>query len=199
MTATVVIQEGNGSTVSWSNITSGRYCTMDSASPGDNNPCVVPSSGLNYSYWKHHRLYFSGSFSKINNIRWYTSGSVATNWALGTTDTTPGMLMVGLLTSATLGNGCPAASYQQSAGTAGTTGYALTDSTNGHAYYKDQTASPGNADSYTSSTPLSVDLNDYTTSSVAYTYAVVTQVRISSSATQGDKASETFTFRYDEI
>jgi len=193
MTATVVVQEGNGSPVTWTTISQGRYCTMDSNNPGDLNPCVIPTSNFNYSFWKHHRLYISGSFTKINNIRWFTSGNVATNWNLGTN----GMLMVGLRDTPTLGHGCPVGSYQVAVGTVGTTGTSFMDGTSGHAYYKGQSASPGNADSYTSSAPLTIDSNDYTAE--GGTYSVVTQAKIATNATQGDKPNETFTFRYDEI
>lgn len=191
MTATVVVQEGNGSPVTWTTITQGRYCTTDNYNPGDNYPCVVPSSGYNYSYWKHHRISFSGSFTKISNIRWFTSGSVASNWNLGTN----GCLLVARRDSGA--HGCPAASYAQAVGIQGTTGYYLKDAENGHPYYKTQTVDPANADVYTSSNPLLVDSNEYT--SAGASYAVVTQVRIAPDALQGDKPNETLTFRYDEI
>jgi hypothetical protein len=191
MTATVSVQEGNGASPTWTTITQGRYCTRDSYNPGDNDPCVVPSAGFNYSYWKHHRIYFSGTFTKINNIRWFTSGNVKTNWALGT----GGMLLVGRRDAGD--NGCPAASYEIAAGTQGTTGYYLKDVTNGHDYYKSQTADPADADTYTSASPLTVDTTDYT--SEGGSKAVVTQVKIATDGTQGDKGNEVLTFRYDEI
>lgn len=191
MTATVSVQEGNGASPTWTTITQGRYCTRDAYNPGDNDPCVVPSAGFNYSYWKHHRIYFSGSFTKINNIRWFASGNVKTNWALGT----GGMLLVGRRDSGD--NGCPSASYEIAAGTQGTTGYYLKDVTNGHDYYKSQTADPADADTYTSASPLTVDTTDYTAEGGSK--AVVTQVKIATDATQGDKGNETLTFRYDEI
>ncbi len=191
MTATVAIQEGNGASVTWTTITSGRYCTTDSYNPGSNNPCVVPASSFNYSYWKHHVLAFSGTFTSISNVRWYTSGNVATNWALGT----GGILQVGI--RSTGDNGCPTGNYQQSAGTAGTTGYAIDDATNGHAYFKTAPNGVADADSYTSASPLTVDTTTYTSGGISK--SVVSQVKIYSDATQGDKASETLTFRYDEI
>jgi hypothetical protein len=191
MTATVVVQEANGAGPTWTTITQGRYCTRDSHNPGDNDPCVVPPSGNNYSYWKHHRLYFSGTFTKINNIRWFTSGNIKTNWNLGT----GGMLLVALRDSGD--NGCPAGSYEIAAGTQGTTGNYLKDPTNGHDYYKSQTANPTDADTYTSASPLTIDTADYTAEGGSD--AVVTQVKIATDAIQGDKPNETLTFRYDEI
>lgn len=195
MTATVAIKEANGAGPSLTTITQGRYCTTDAYNPGDTYPCVVPSAGFNYSYWKHHCLAISGTYTSVSNIRWYTSGSVASNWALGT----GGRLLVGIRDTPTLGNGCPAGDYDQATGTAGTSGDYMKDSTNGHAYYKGQTADPADADTFTSASPLEVDLNTYGPSATENSYYVVTQVMIASDATQGDKPNETFTFRYDEI
>ncbi len=191
MTATVSIQEGNGASPTWSTITTGRYCTTDAYNPGDNNPCVVPSAGFHYSYWKHHRLNFSGTFTKISNIRWFTSGSIKTNWTLGT----GGMLQVAVRDTGD--NGCPSANYAQAVGTQGTTGTNLKDASAGHAYYKSQTADPADADSYTSASPLTIDTTEYT--SAGQSKSVVTQVKIATDAIQGDKPNESLTIRYDEI
>jgi len=191
MTATVNVEEGNGAGPTWTVITSGRYCTRDSYNPGDNDPCVVPSAGNNYSYWKNHRIAFSGTFTKILNIKWYTSGSVASNWDLGT----GGVLCVGIRDSGD--NGCPTGSYQQAAGTQGTTGNYMDHAVNGHAYYKDQTATPADADSYTSASPLTIDSTEYTVAGSSK--HVVTQVKLATDAVQGDKANETMTWLYDEI
>jgi len=190
MAATVEVVEGNGATPTWTVITSARYCTSDTYNPGTNYPCVVPSSGQNYSYWKHHALKLSGTFTKITNIKWYTDGTIS--WDLGTN----GKVVVGIRDSGD--NGCPPASYDQATGTEGTTGDYMADSTNGHSYYKDQTASPADVTNYTSSSPLDVDSTEYTSATDA-TKAVVTQVIIDTDATQGAKSAETFTFRYDEI
>lgn len=189
MAATVDVQEGNGSSVSWTTVTAPRYCTADNNNPGTANPCVVPSAGSYYSYWKTHSLALSGSFTKINNIKWYTDGTIA--WDLGT----GGKVVVGVRDTGD--NGCPVASYDQATGTGGTTGDYMDDGTNGHTYYKDQTATPADVTDYTSGSVLSVDSTDYT--SAGTTKAVVTQVKLATDATQGAKSAETFTFRYDEI
>lgn len=191
MTATVNVEEGNGATPTWTAITTTRYCTADMYNPGLNYPCVVPASGYNYSYWKHHRLAFSGSFTKISNIRWYTTGDIKSSWNLGT----GGMLMVALRDSGD--HGCPAASYAQAAGQLGETGYYFKDPTNGHPYYRNQSAGPGDADNYTSANPLLIDSSEYT--SAGASNSVVTQGRIAADAVQGEKPNKTFTFRYDEI
>ena len=195
MVATVSVNEYNGAAPGVATvITQGRYCTMDSYNPGLSNPCVVPTSSYNYSYWKTHNLAFSGDFTQISNIRWYTSGSVRTSWALGTN----GGLFVGV--KSTGDNGLPVASYVQASGTLGTTGYEMSDTTNGHTYYKvgsSNYAAPVDADTYVSGSTLLVDSTAYTTTGTSK--CVVTQVKIATDATQGDKAAETLTFRYDEI
>ena len=194
MVATVNVQEYNGSGPTATVITQGRYCTMDSYNPGLSNPCVVPTADYNYSFWKSHNIAFSGDFTQISNIRWYTSGSVRTNWALGTN----GGLFVAV--KSTGDNGCPVASYDQAAGTTGTTGYDIDNVTNGHTYYKSGTSNhavPVDADTYVSGSTLLVDSTAYTSADVSK--LVVTQVKIATDATQGDKAAETLTFRYDEI
>ena len=191
MTATVSIKEANGAGPTLTVITQGRYCTEDGYNPGDSNPCVVPASGVNYGYWKHHALNISGSFTKVNNIRWFTSGNIKTNWSLGT----GGMLLVAIKSSGD--NGCPSANYDQATGTQGETGDYLKDPSNGHTYYRGETANPADADGYTSASPLTIDTTDYAAPAVSK--YVVTQPKIASNATQGDKPNETLTYRYDEI
>jgi len=188
------VTELNGSGPTATVITQGRYCTMDSYNPGLSNPCVVPATGLNYSYWKTHNIAFSGDFTQISNIRWYTSGAVRTNWALGT----DGGLFVGV--KSTGDNGMPTGSYDQADGVLGTSGYDMDDVTNGHTYYKSGTSNhavPANADTYVAGSTLLVDSGPYTTAGSSK--CVVTQVIIDTDATQGDKANETISWRYDEI
>jgi hypothetical protein len=195
MVATVNVEEGNGSGPTWTVITSGRYCTRDAYNPGDNDPCVVPTSNLNRSYWKSHRIAWTGIGTKISQVRWYTSGNVAKNWATGTN----GGLFV-CIKSAGTSMGCPTGNYDQATGTPGETGDNVDDVTVGHAYYKSGTSNhnvPVNADTYVSATPLLVDDTEYTTNT--HSYHVVTQVVLGTDATQGDKPSETFTFRYNEV
>jgi hypothetical protein len=196
MVATVSVQEYNGAAPGVATvITQGRYCTSDTYNPGLSNPCVVPTSGLNYSYWKTHNIAFSGTFTQISNIRWYTSGSIATTWALGT----DGYLAVGI--KSTGDNGLPIASYEVAAGTLGTSGTWMdTSSSVGHSYYRTGSsnyAAPADADDYTSASTLLIDSGPYT--SAGASKCVVTQVVIDTDATQGDKANETLTYRYDEI
>lgn len=192
MTATVVIEEGNGASVTWTELpaSTGRYCTTDAYNPGSTYPCVVPSASNYYSYWKHTRMAFSGTFTSLSNFRWYTSGNIKTAWGLGS-----GALLVAKRDSGD--HGCPAANYMQAGGTQGTTGDYLKDGTNGHDYYKGQTVEPADADTCTSGSPLTFDSSTY--SSAGATKSVVTQLKLATNTTQGDKANETFTIRYDEI
>lgn len=197
MPATVHVVEGNGLPVEWTVLTgeppiTARYCTMDSPTPGTNNPCVVPEppNVFYYSYWKHHALQISGTYTQITNIRWFTDGSI--DWQLGT----GGMVMVALRDSGD--NGCPPENYDQARGQQGTTGYYLKDPTNGHSYYKNQISGPANAEDFTANSPLIVDTSTYS-GNVTATKAVVTQVKIAQDAVQGVKPAETFTFKWDEI
>jgi len=194
MVATVKVQEVNGASPTYTDksvASPARFCTMDSATPGTSNPCVIPPGGQTYySYWKHFCLDLAGTFTKINNVRAYSDGKI--DWQLGT----GGMVMVAKRDSGD--HGCPIATdYQQAAGTQGTTGYYLKDGTNGHAYYKGQTVEPADFAGYTSGAPITIDTTDHT--SAEKTKAMVMQVMIKDDATQGEKADETFTFLYDEI
>ncbi len=191
MAATVNVEEGNGASPTWTVITTGRYCTTDAYNPGDTYPCVVPAASLNYSYWKSHRIAWTGIGTQISNIKWYGPGNIASTWGLGTL----GFLSVGIRDSGD--NGCPTANYQQAVGTAGTTGTKIKVATVGHAYYLGQTADPADADDYTSGAALLVDSTVHTTNTASK--HVVTQAVIDTDATQGDKSNVTLTFQYDEI
>ena len=197
MVATVSVEELNGGTAGAgvpNVITSGRYCTRDAYAPADNDPCVVPTSGSNYSYWKSHRIAWTGIGTRISNIRWYTSGNIKTNWSPGT----GGMLRVGVKYSGD--NGCPDGSYAVAVGVSGESGYDLDDASLGHTYYKSGSSlylAPVDADTYVAGATLTVDTTNYTTNT--HSKHVVSQVKLTTSATQGDKSSETLTFRYDEV
>lgn len=189
MAATVDVQELNGSGKTATTITTARFCTSDAYNPGTNYPIPIPSSSYNYSYWKSHCLALSGTFTKINNVKWYTDGAIS--WSLGTN----GEVRVGVRDSGD--HGCPDASYQQATGTQGTTGNDIADATNGHSYYKSQTTKTAVVTGYTSGSPLTVDTGDHTTAE--RTKHVVLQVKVASDAEQGAKDAVTFTFKYDEV
>jgi hypothetical protein len=189
MAATVNVQEGNGASVSWTTKTSVRFCTSDNNDPGTTYPTPIPSADFNYSYWKSICLALSGSFTKINNVKVYCDGTIG--FACGTS----GGVFVGLRDSGD--NGCPAASYQQSAGSEGVTGYDIGDAGNGHAYYKGQSTPKALLSGYTSGAPLTVDTGDHTSAEV--TKHIVLQWKIATDATRGLQSAETITWLYDEI
>ena len=189
MAANINVAEGNGSTATWTDITSARFCTADVVNPGLSYPIPIPSSGVHYSFWKNHRLEFGGTFTQIDNIRWYCDGSI--NWTLGTN----GKVIVGTRDSGD--NGCPDANYQAAAGVTGSSGYAIDDPTSGHAYYKGQTTPYADIAGYTVGSPLLVDSSAYTAE--GNSKHVVLQCIVDHDASHGTQASETFTWMWDEI
>jgi len=196
MTATVKVMEitGPAGSKTYTEVTNRvRFFTKDQATdqstPQDTYSIPIPTSGYNYSYWKAICLDLSGTFTKINNIRHYTDGSIG--WTLGTN----GEVRRGNRDSGD--HGCPDGSYQQASGTEGETGYPIEDSTNGHAYYKDQTTPTVNVENDTEASPATIDSTDHT--SAGKTKHIVLQVKVDTDATQGAQAAETFTWKYDEI
>lgn len=190
MAADVSIQEANGAGPAYTDITSARYCTADSVTPGTVNPIPIPSAGsFNRSYWKSHCLVMSGTFTDISNIKWYSDGAEA--WTLGTS----GQIFIG--TKGSGDNGCPTANYVQAGGTQGTTGNDIWDTTgDGYTYYSGET--PSLATTYTSASPLSVDSTHYSAAGSRCKF-VVTQVSVDDDATHGAQTAEVFTWRFDEV
>lgn len=193
MTATVVVEYWNGGSAGSPTKTSAstfRFRTDDSpATINTTNSLVKPTSGQNYSYWVHVALAISGTFTQVDNIRFYTDGTIS--WTLGST----GNVRIGTRDSGD--EGCPVANYEPAAGTSGTTGYSLEDGTNGHDYYKSQSTPVTTATTFTSGSPATIDSTAHT--SAESSKAVVLQVKIDNDATQGSQSSETFTLIYDEI
>ena len=172
-----------------------RYCTYDTATPGTNYPCKVPSTGFYYSYWKTMFLDVSGTFNSIRDIKWYCDGTVALDWGLDSAN--GGGLFIGLKDDGDTtdgGHGCPLASYQQSGGTPGYTGYAIGDGTNGHAYYKSESTPVGDADDYVAATPLLIDATVYT--AAFQSKAWVTQIKIPPTAAHGELTAKSFNVSY---
>lgn len=198
MTATVEIWEANGGTDGspgtktrmdgqlLNSASDVRFCTTATHDPGATYPCVIPSSGNNYSYWKHLYLNITGSFTTLNNINFYTDESIGWNCGTG------GGLYVGKRDSGD--NGAPMdASYELSTGTEGTTGNTISTD---HARYSTG-GSVVTAATYSSATPLLIDSTDY--SSTDESNATVLQVFIHDDSTQGTAATETISWAYDEI
>ena len=168
----------------------GRFCTYDTPTPGTNYSIPIPNSGANYSYWKSVFLKFSPfTDTEIRDIRWYSDGNLS--WSGNTEGSVK--LFVGL--SGNNINGFPSGSYSQATGTPGTTGNPFWDSTNGHPYYKSIPNCSGLATDYTSANPLWVYSGSALTSA-GYSYGILLQTQVLSTATVDVKNPETFTFIY---
>lgn len=90
MSATVSIREGNGSTVSYSQITEYVMCFADLSTPGTDYKCRVPSTGSYYSFWKSLVLYCeSGYVGTIDNVEVYADGTLPSGLTLYVGDETP--------------------------------------------------------------------------------------------------------------
>lgn len=174
MAATMSIKEVNGAGAGTANtITNARLCTADAYNPGTANPLVKPSSGSNYSYWKH--LYLNADTSPsgtINNIKWYTDGTIG--W-----------------TGVTL-KVAEESAYDPATGTEGTTGDEAEAGHSGEPTMVD-------ASTYTSASPLSLtgSISNPDTGKVMTNY-ILLQATISTDAVAGSLSSETITYRYDE-
>lgn len=189
--ATVSVQEGNGAVIAYNTITNGRFCCSDAYNPGLNTPIPIPSGGVgNYarSWWKHWSLNISGTFTQVNNIKVFCDGTIGWNFGTG------GKVQVGIRDAGD--NGCPEGSYERAAGSA-STGYDIDDGTNGHDYYKAQTATPADIESYTNGAELTLDSSTYT--SADNTDSLVAQLLIDGDSTLGAQNTETITYEYDEI
>ena len=190
MVATADVQEANGAGPTITTITNGRYCTDDVYNPGTDNPIVIPAAAFNYSFWKSHCLTFTGTYTKINNIRLYSDGTITWTWG------TSGELRIGARDAGDYG--CPPGSYDQATGTVGTTG---DDLETNHTYYSGQTNKSDPITDFTSGSPCDIDTgNDYTSPPDSSYYAV-TQVKLDTAgngAQPGQQGTETLTWLYDE-
>lgn len=156
-------------------VTNLRFKLADNNDQDANNPCVKPSAGTNYSWWKHIALYCTvAPDTAINNIKLYTDGSLA--WA-GCT------MYVGDQTL--LFN-----QYDQGeTGGADTGAEMVANHTN--------IASKTDLFTYASGSPMSISGSiAYTTGRI--TNLVVLQVNIGTGAGAGQMPQETLTWRYDE-
>jgi hypothetical protein len=193
MVATVKVQQitGPSGSKTYSDIdTSTRLQTKDQFDPADTSfPVPIPGSGFKYSYWASICLDLAGDFTKINNVKFWTDGSIG--WTFGT----GGELRIGNRDSGDIG--CPDASYEQAAGVEGDTGYTIEDATNGHDYYKGQSTPTKNVEDWTSGGKATVDSGDH--ESAEKTKHIVLQVKVDADATQGEQSDETLTLSYDEI
>lgn len=194
MVAEVSVVEINGAagtptytTISGAGVSiTARYCTTDSYNPGMDNPIPIPSTSayLNRSYWKTHCLEIQGTFTQVNNIRFYPEQDLG--WTVGP----DGFVSYGI--DAGGDYGMPSGNYEQATGTLGKSGDALTDHT-----WVDST---GNL--YTDFEALStmeVDADGNTNDTHFFSNCVLTQVVVDSGATSGTMSDKLYTWVYDEI
>jgi len=168
-----------------------RMHTDDIVTADNTYPIPIPAAGFNYSYWMSLALTITNiqAATVLNNHQVYMDG--ACGWALGTS----GELLVGVRDAGD--NGCPDASYEQAAGTQGTSGYDMADGANGHDYYLGQTPAYEPLDDYSSGATLEVDTQDLVAAN-SFDHIVI-QAKCDTDAVRGAQASEVVTFQYDEI
>lgn len=77
MAATVLIREKNGAGETATDKTSGtvRFKNADNATVDLVDPMVVPTSGSDFSFEKWLRMNFTGTFTQVSNLKFYTDGS----------------------------------------------------------------------------------------------------------------------------
>jgi hypothetical protein len=143
---------------------------------GTTNSILVPTDAtLNYSYWVSTRLSCDTiTGGTVDNLRWYTDGS--DNFGTGVTNNT--------LAEA-------ADTYVTATGTPGTSGNELTT-----ANHSGLTANPVNPFSYTSGAPKA--LSGSTAATGDFGAWLVYQLGVTSAASSGATAQETFTWKYDD-
>lgn len=178
MPATVTIQRRIGSSGSPTDtdITSAttRLSLSDSSTPGILNPLIIPSSGINYSFWAVFFLNANTTpAGTIDTVKLYSDGS--------NTYGTGVAVKVGQATG-----------YTQATGSS-TSGTQLTTSN-----YATLTGDPVDIFSYTSGSPLAVTGTLSNPSTGIISNFIPLQMEIISTATPGVLTAETFTITYNE-
>lgn len=162
-----------------------RFKTADDATIDTNNPIPIPTSGTKYSYWK--QIYMkcaTAPSTKVDNVKFYTDGS---NFGTGIT-TKVGIQMPVKNSGASTG-------YEDATGTPGDSGNEMTASHTG-------ISSSADVFSYTSASPKSVTISETPAQIDAIgetTNYLVFQMEVIQTASSGDLANETWTYKYDEI
>lgn len=77
MPATMIINEKNGAGETATDKTAGtvRFKNADNAAVDLNDPMVIPGAGSDWSFEKWLRLNVSGTFTQVENLRFYTDGT----------------------------------------------------------------------------------------------------------------------------
>jgi len=176
--------------------TTSRFCVDDAPWPGTNNPVPIPSAGVNRSMWKTHAIYFSGQNTQVDNIRWYTDGTLG--WNVGSP---AGNVEVGYMSGAAAVasmHGFTMASYTRATGVVGTSGYSIkATQSRGHTQYQYNAYGVTGAFSFDTGSPLTVDTGVYTAETRSR--AIALQLLVASNATQGTQTAETLYWKWDEI
>jgi hypothetical protein len=177
MAATVTVNRLTGVAAATKNNITGANTRANAedahSTSGTSNPVRVPTSGSNYSYWVSTRLEVTvAPTGTINNLKWWSSGSVGTG--------------IGIV-------GMNATSYVQATGTPGVTGIVL--STGNHAGL---TATPLDVfTNFTSGSPKSLG-GSITASTGLFGDYFVYQFTVNNTASPGATSQPTFTWQYDE-
>jgi len=206
MAADVYVCEMNTDTWSTANMTflsgageyvKARYCTMDSAEPGDSNPIPIPDSDHNPSYWKTHFLWISGQdgedtdFTYVSSIRWYCDGDLF-NW--GSTKASGVVLLLDASGDGSV-YGITSGNYEQATGALGTSGNKLS----AHGQYS---ASSNAEDASALGSAITVDERKIVPNDSAgfvFSKALVHQAWVGASASSGNPGTETYTWVWDEV
>ncbi len=161
--------------------------------PGLSYPCNVPPTGETYrSDWVFTGAEITGgTYSQLTNFRWFTPGSIVSDWGLGS-----GMVQVALKAGADAG--CPVASYFAPTGVSGSYGYDILDAVNGIPYFAGESCD--NADNYDTTSPLVFDSTVYTPESVLKVTKLVTHQLVLEDDTEfGEKDEMACGIRWQEI
>jgi len=193
MAATVSIFVDKGATPTEVDVGSGgfRFRTDDSPDTVDNtSPIPIPNAGTKYSFWVHLFMKITGGTpGTINNVKFYTSGAAPLYGDAGVT------LKVG--DGNQTKNSGSTAGYDEPSGNGeviGDTGVELTNHAN--------VASSTDGVTHTPASPRDVNISEagaVMDAAGETTDYVILQLEVSTTATAGDTASETLTFRYDEV
>jgi len=186
MGATYAVQRGTGAGPTWATVSNVRFRADDANTSDLTNPCIIDTV-LRHSFWANVCIVPSGTFTQVSNIRHYSDGAIG--WTFGTN----GGLFRGNRDSGD--KGVPDGSYQQATGTAGTDGDPIETT---HTYYSGQTTKTTNIQSDTTGSPALIDSSLITVASTRSKH-IVMQVRVDTDGTSGVQATETLTWRVDEI
>ena len=161
-----------------------RFKTNDNATIDSIDVIPIPSSGTNYSYWKHIYMQCATAPStKVDNVKFYTDGGgFGTGFTFNVGTETPTK------------NHSSSAGYDPATGTPGTTGDVMTD--------HDSVTGSADAFSFTSASPKTLSISEASSQIDAVdetTDYLVFQLEVISTASPGDLADETMTIKYDEV